>query len=137
MVALLLGDRSAPAYIKLPSAIERNIGARPRIRKSDPVRMKYGTKSPTPRGKVIIVIARSCRYDSPDRRKLVGCCISRSERQILLSSISKVTRENRAKPLERILDMYRATVAVHGEKMSGDTAVFSAAPLTKFLSPLI
>jgi hypothetical protein len=63
-------------YIKLPSTVEKNMGIRPIVGKSNPVMIAYGSMSPAPRGKVRIVIARSCRNDSPDWGEFSGWCIS-------------------------------------------------------------
>jgi hypothetical protein len=60
-IIAFFGDRRTLVYIKLPSAMEKNIGVRAMIGKVNPPMKQYGTRSPRPRGKVRIVIARSCR----------------------------------------------------------------------------
>jgi len=118
MMPFLLGDRSAPVYIKLPSTAEKNMGTRPMVGKVNPVITPYGSISPTPRGKVRIVIARSCRNDSPDRRELSECCILRPKGQILLDRNQQGDQINPTEPLEEIFDLYRETVAVRSKELS-------------------
>ena len=99
MIAFLLGDRSVLVYMKLPSTAEKDIDTRPAIGKANEDMIAYGTRSPTPRGKVRIVIARNCRNGSPDHSDLSECCISRPLRsQVVLASDSAGwTRQNRDK----------------------------------------
>lgn len=77
MMALLTGERSKPPYMKLPSTVENNIGIMPTAGKANPVITAYGIISPSPKGNVRIVIARSWRQSSPDRIPITGRCMLR------------------------------------------------------------
>lgn len=48
-----------PPYMKLPNTAENNIGIIPTAGKANPVITAYGIISPSPKGNVRIVIARS------------------------------------------------------------------------------